>query len=282
MSPTAVLILRIVILAEPFYTLGTLLIWVSAGRRHSGIASMRNYLAVRVVNTTISISLLFGMRLTHLTATEWRWTYICSYWVGYLILVGIQLQVAGLVLQSVLRKLPGLQALAKGTFRWLVFAAFLLVLPVAVSLAIVFNAHDAVPVALFRFISTIAIAQLLPLVFVMAVAISFGFRLRSREIGLLAAFCLEPAVDLATSWFRVTGVLIWTNVVHEIASYAALTLWMLCAVLPRREDPLPPPNESLLLRDQMLRKALRRRLRVAEPEPELAQGGRPWPSDREL
>jgi hypothetical protein len=282
MSPTAVLILRILILAEPFYTLCALLIWVRACRRHSGIASMRNYLAVRLANTTISISLLFGMRLTHLTATEWRWTYICSYWVGYLILVGIQLQVAGFVLQSVLRKLPGLQALAKGTFRWLVFAAFLLVMPVAVSLAFVFNAHDQVPLALFRFISTIAIAQLLPMVFVMAVAISFGFRLKSRELGILAAFCLEPAVDLATSWFRVAGVMIWTNVVHEIASYAALSLWILFALLPRREEPMPHPNESLLLRDQLLRKALRRRLRVVEPEPELVQGGRPWPSDREL
>jgi hypothetical protein len=280
MSPVALLILKYLIRAEPFVTAGALLAWIRAGRRNSGMPAMRDYLAVRWLTATVNISLLY-LSYAHLHS-YWLWAaYLYEFWVGYFVLAWFMLRVPAEVLRQMLRAHRGLQALTQLIFRWLLIAIALLMLPAAVAFAIVFVKHRPVGHEVFTFFAVVAIAQILPLLFAAILGQWAGCRPSRRHIGILAAFCLEPAWLFISSWSHKAGVLVWTNLVNEIVCYAVLAIWTWYAFHPDREDEPPTPNPTLQRWDQLARQALRRRLPpVEEPEPAL-QGGRPWPRPHE-
>jgi hypothetical protein len=189
----------------------------------------------------------------------------------------LTLRVAGDVLQRSLRGLPGLQAPAKTTFRWAQIAAMLLALPAGVAVAILFLRPGEDWSALFHFIAAISIAQILPIASVAILGLYAGYAPRSREVGILLAFCLEPAAAFTVSWFHVAGTLVWTNLVVEIVCYTALGLWTWYAFHPDPADQLPGPNPTLQHWDHIARKALRHRLLPVEETTPAPQGARPQP-----
>jgi hypothetical protein len=277
MPPAALLTLRHLALAEPLVTIGALLAWIRAGRRNHGISTMRDYLAARSVNTTVNIS-LFYLHGVYVRVPWLLAVYLDEYWVGFFVVAWFMLRVLGDTLQRSLRSTRGLQALAKTAFRWVLVAAMLLALPAGVALAIVWVSPSPNIEVLHRFFAAISIAQLFPIGIVMILGLRAGCNPGRRYSRILAAFCLEPAWVLITTWFRGPwGVLIWTNLVLEVVCYAALGLWTWYAFHPDREDQLPTPNPTLQHWDLLARKALRQHLPPIEETEPVAEGARPRP-----
>lgn len=281
MSPACRLILQYLIVVEPVVTAGALFAWIRAGKWNSGMPVMRDYLAVRTVNTAINISLLLVCIRSRAGSGSWQQTiYLYEYWIGFFIQAWFMLRVAGEALQQFLGPLLGLRALGKTVFRWVLVAAMLFALPAGVALAIVFVGRTDNMEVVFRFIAVISIAQVFAIGSIMIVGLSVGRRARGRAFAILLASCLEPMATLATNWFHVKGVLIWTNLIMEIVCYVTLGLWTWYAFHPDREDRLPRPNATLQHWDQIARRALRHRLPEIEEEEAVIQGARPWPQPR--
>ena len=276
MPPAALLTLRLLILAEPAVTAIAALLWFRPAARRR-LPPMRGYLLARLPVTSVSIALLYSRRFVALSTTTWIWIYLCAYWASFFLILLFLLRVAASAVQRILDDLPGLQALGQLFFRWLIFTTAFLVLPTAVALIRVFHTREVVSPALFRFITAVSLAQLLPLVLAFAV----GIRVRTRPTGwilaILAGLGLEPGFDLATSWHRAAGVMIWSNLLHEQATYAALALWIACAFLPDFGR-TRPPSMTVLYWDRIARRVFHPRPGGRGPRP---QGGQPWPTRRE-
>lgn len=271
MPPSALRALQVLNYAEPFLTLGACL----AFRRSRSIrlGAMGAYLIFRLVWIFLLDAVYFGPSSLPLSRSTRYAIYFYLWWIGEIALFGLLLRAGGECLRETLKGLSGILRFVQVSYRWLILAMLLMILPLAVTI----DPFGPEGTKLFRLVSAISLAELLVLVFVAAVCLKIGGSARSRVFGILLGLSLEPLVDVINSWFYALGhsLLNWNNLIHQIASDSALIVWIVCFLAPVPELAVRAPSAQLLHWDQIARKALKHRLPPEEQVEDAAGSAEP-------
>ena len=254
MSSRELLILRYLEDVEPVLTVLALAAFLRV-RRQVDLPAMRDYLLVRALWAVPTWVVLSSAKLT-------GEIYFWIAWAGILALLILLLRVTVASLDRFLWAFDGLRALRNIGSRWFIVAALLLTVPIVYSLAeasfrghVVVAGHWSLTLA-----GAVGLVELLAVASVLVVGLWAGLSLRSRMFGILAGLAMEPAADFVLTWFSSYGIWTWNNLIRQIVTDLALTLWIVYFLLPDRQGPMREPSESVLKWDQVARWVFRDRL----------------------
>ena len=260
MSPRALLILRYLADAEPVLTVLALVAFLRV-RRQVDLPAMRDYLLVRGLWAVPTWVVLSSARLT-------GEIYFWVAWAGILALLILLLRVTVASLDRFLWAFDGLRALRRIGSRWFIAAALLLTVPIVYSLAaasfrgqVIVAGHWSLTLA-----GAVGLVEFLAVASVLVLGLWAGLSLRSRMFGILAGLAMEPAADFVLTWFSSYGIWTWNNLIRQIVTDLALTLWSVYFLLPDRQGPMKEPSESVLKWDQVARWVFRDRLPPGDAE----------------
>jgi hypothetical protein len=257
MPPVAVLMLRILILAEPAFAVAALAAYVRPGRG-SSLPAMRDYLIARLVICTIDLGTVAGPRSIFPAPAAWTPQYFAAWWCSSLVLAFLLFRVAGQVLQVMLRPLAGLRALSTVVWRWLLVASLLLLVPAAISATVARLRHGH-PFNVLGLAAALAFAQLLPLALVFVVGFRLRMSVQSRMFGILAGLAVEPAANFLSVWFYSHSLWPWGNLLRQAAATATLVIWTVWFLLPVGTTRFPALQGVLLRLDTVALAVLRSR-----------------------
>ena len=255
MSPRALLILRYLADAEPVLTVLALGAFLRV-RQQVDLPAMRDYLVVRTLWALPAYAILTFPR--HVPQAAYFWMA----WGGFLILLILLLRVAVASLDRFFWAFRGLRALRSVGLRWFVVVAMLLTIPIVLPLtgAILHRQGIVAGRWSLRLGGAVGLVEFLAVTSVLVVGLRAGLSPRSRMFGILAGLAMEPAADVILTWFSGPGIWTWNNLIRQIVTDLALTLWIIYFLLPDRQGPMKEPSESVLRWDQVAQWIFRDRL----------------------
>ena len=255
MSPRALLILRYLADAEPVLTVLALGAFLRV-RQQVDLPAMRDYLVVRTLWALPAYAILTFPR--HVPQAAYFWMA----WGGFLILLILLLRVAVASLDRFFWAFRGLRALRSVGLRWFVVVAMLLTIPIVLPLtgAILHRQGIVAGRWSLRLGGAVGLVEFLAVTSVLVAGLRAGLSPRSRMFGILAGLAMEPAADVILTWFSGPGIWTWNNLIRQIVTDLALTLWIIYFLLPDRQGPMKEPSERLLRWDQVARWVFRDRL----------------------
>jgi hypothetical protein len=265
MPHQALLLFRVLASAEPFLTVAALGAFLRV-RREVDMPAMRDYLLVRTVCVLLLDVILLKFSTHNIEL------YFFSFWAGWFLLAMLLMRVAMASLDRFLWSFRGLGALRAIGYRWFLIAALILTVPILITLAsaIVHRTEHAAGWWSLRLGGAVGLVEVLAVTSVLIVGLRAGLSPRSRVFGILVGLAMEPAADVVLPFFASYGLWTWNNLIRQIVTDSALTLWIVYLLLPDRRGPMNEPSERVLRWDQVARWVMRDQL-PPEPEEPLAE-----------
>jgi hypothetical protein len=273
MPEFAVILLKLLVICEPPLTAAVLIAFLR-GRPPRMLNPMRSYLVGRLVLASLQVALICAELYLAPGPQFWKAVYFYVWLAGILIILFLLYRAAAAVLSVLLQDVPGLRAMARLLYRWLVVVAVLMVVPAAATLSRALIRHRPVMALMLQLVRAYALAELLPLLFTIMVAAKRRLSLRTRIFGILLGCCLEPACYLARSWFTDGHFWGWGNFWTQLVTDCTLLLWLLYFSRPEGPVLLAPASPNMLHWDRIAHRTLKMR-RAANPLTSVLSGFAP-------
>jgi hypothetical protein len=272
--------LNILVILETVLTVGALAACLRPGAANL-VPAMRDYLILRAANmVAIEIFLSWpGQALLLSDETSHSVTiYFFWYWSSRFVLLLLEMRVAAGAMAVFFRDLPGLQGLFQLASRWIAVTGLIIVIPLLLATALNFNS-SAYLLFFRRWWYAIAALELVPVVFALRVGMARKVSWKSTTVAILLGFVFEPVIHLVGPWPWTTNTQILdpANIANELASCAAVTLWMTCFLMREKATPLAAPTSAMLHLDALTRGPLLPHPPVTRAALDAKKGAQPWP-----